>query len=378
MTTHVMPAAPTEPIRLFLAGDVMTGRGIDQILPHPADPRLYERYMDSAHGYVALAEAVNGPIPTPVEFAYVWGESLSALDAARVDARIVNLETCLTTSDEYQPKGINYRMHPKNVQCLTAADIDCCVLANNHALDWGHEGLLETLTTLEAAGIAIAGAGRDAESAARPAVIDVAGKGRVLVFAFAATSGGVPRAWRAGRDRPGVNLLSGLSASVVRRIAHRVDRVRRPGDVVVASIHWGGNWGYDIPHEQRRFACTLIDAAGVDVVHGHSSHHPKGIEVYRDRLVLYGAGDFLNDYEGIGGYEAFRGDLVLMYLPTIDPAQGALIGLDMMPFRLRRFRLEHAALDDARWLGGVLRREGAPLGTDVALTGEGLLRLSWR
>jgi poly-gamma-glutamate capsule biosynthesis protein CapA/YwtB (metallophosphatase superfamily) len=81
----------------------------------------------------------------------------------------------------------------------------------------------------------------------------------------------------------------------------------KPGDLIVVSVHWGPNWGYDIPHQQRRFAHALIDKANVSIIHGQ--HHLKAIEVYRDRLILYGCGDFLNDYEGIKGYEEFRDDL---------------------------------------------------------------------
>ena len=89
------------------------------------------------------------------------------------------------------------------------------------------------------------------------------------------------------------------------RVADAVGR-QRPDDLIIVSVHWGSNWGYDVPEEQRRFAHALIDKAGVSVVHGHSSHHPKAIEVYRDRLILYGCGDFLNDYEGIKGYEELK------------------------------------------------------------------------
>ena len=74
-----------------------------------------------------------------------------------------------------------------------------------------------------------------------------------------------------------------------------------------------------------RFAHWLVDG-GVDIVHGHSSHHPRPIEVYRDRLILYGCGDFIDDYEGIEGYEQYRDDLVLMYFATLSPATGELIG----------------------------------------------------
>jgi len=110
--------------KLFLCGDVMTGRGIDQILAVPGDPTLDEPWVKDARDYVALAERANGPIPRGADPAYVWGEALAILDEERPDARIVNLETAMTTSDERAPKGINYRMHPANAGCLAAARID--------------------------------------------------------------------------------------------------------------------------------------------------------------------------------------------------------------------------------------------------------------
>jgi len=135
-------------VTLFLCGDVMTGRGIDQILPHPNAPGLHEPSMTSAREYVRLAEATSGPIARPVDFTSIWGDALAELARRRPDVRIINLETAITKSDTWMPKGINYRMHPDNMPCLTAARIDCCVLANNHALDYGAPGLRETLDAL--------------------------------------------------------------------------------------------------------------------------------------------------------------------------------------------------------------------------------------
>lgn len=372
------PAAGARGMTLFLCGDVMTGRGIDQILPHPGDPVLHEGYTTSALDYVALAERANGPIPRPAEFAYVWGDALAEWVRIAPDLRIVNLETAVTTRDEWQRgKGIHYRMHPANAPCLTAAGIDCCVLANNHVLDWGYAGLAETLETLRRARLHTAGAGRDRAEAAAPAVLSVAGKGRVLVFAFGAQSSGIPPDWAASAGLPGVNLLPDLSPATLHRIAAQVEAVKRPADVVVASLHWGGNWGYAVPADHRRFARGLIDQCGVDVVHGHSSHHPMGIEVYRGRPILYGCGDFLNDYEGIVGYEAYRGDLSLMYFLTVDAASGMLSRLRMIPMQTRRFRLNRASAADSRWLRAVLDRESRPLGSLVAAGPDGSLVLRW-
>lgn len=349
-------------VRLFLCGDVMTGRGIDQILRHPSEPTIHEFYMDSALGYVELAERVNGPVTRPVDDAYVWGDALAELARARPDARIVNLETSVTRSDAWEPKGINYRMHPANVGVLGAAKIDCCVLANNHVLDYGVAGLRETLAALRGAGVATAGAGNDRAEAWRPAVLPARG-GRVLVFAFGHGSSGIPPAWAAAEGRPGVARLDDLGAETARTIAEEVRRAKRPGDVVVASIHWGGNWGYEVPDEQVRFARLLV-SAGVDVVHGHSSHHPRPIEVYEGRLILYGAGDLINDYEGITGHEGFRAELALLYLATLRP-DGRLLALELVPVRLRRLRLRRAAPEDARWLAELVNRISAPFGVAV-------------
>ena len=364
-------------LELFLCGDVMTGRGVDQILPHPSKPRIYETAVSSALGYVGLAERVNGSIPYPVGFSYIWGDALRELDARAPDLRIVNLETGITTSEEALPKGINYRMEPRNVPCLTALGIDCCVLANNHVLDWGMPGLLETLDVLRRAGIATAGAGRNAAEAGRPALLETRGKGRVLVFGFGSPTSGVPPSWSATESRPGVRVLPDLSPRTASGVADRIAALSRPGDLVVASIHWGGNWGYEIPRDQRDFAHRLVDAGRVDVVHGHSSHHPRGIEVYRGRPILYGCGDFVNDYEGIEGYERFRSELVLAYFVTLDAVSGSLERLEVVPFRTVRFRLERASRKEAEWMRRVLEREGKELGTGARSTGEGGLELRW-
>jgi poly-gamma-glutamate capsule biosynthesis protein CapA/YwtB (metallophosphatase superfamily) len=370
-------SAGSDRITLFLSGDVMTGRGIDQVMPHPSPPGLAEPYVTSASDYVRLAERRNGAIPRPVEFAYPWGDALAELTRLRPDVRIVNLETSITTSGDPEPKGINYRMNPANVPCLTAAGIDCCVLANNHVLDWGRRGLLETLETLDRVGIKHAGAARDIAAAEAPASLEVPSKGRVLVFAFGAESSGIPRAWAAGKNTPGVNLLTDLSRRTIERIAAIVEAAKKPGDIIVASLHWGSNWGYDIPREHMAFAHALIDGAGIDVIHGHSSHHPRAIEVYKRKLILYGCGDFLNDYEGIEGYEAFRDDLVLMYFITLYGGTGALDRLEMTPFQIRNFRLNRASSEDARWLRDVLDREARGFDLGIELTTDNRLRLLW-
>jgi poly-gamma-glutamate synthesis protein (capsule biosynthesis protein) len=361
-------------VTLFLCGDVMTARGIDQVLPHPGDPELREPVATSARQYVALAEQASGPIPRPVDFAYPWGAALQELERVRPDVRIVNLETSVTRSGAWADKSIHYRMHPENVPVLTAAGIDCCVLANNHVLDLGPGGLVETLDTLQRAGLATSGAGRDRAEAEAPAILDLGAGRRVLIFSFGSVTSGIPREWSAAEDAPGISLLEGTD---VRSIAARVQAIRRPGDLVVASIHWGGNWGYEIPDRQRSLAHALVEQAGVDLLHGHSSHHFKAVELHQGRPILYGCGDFLNDYEGIGGREAFRAELALMYFATLDVAARKLERLEVVPLRIVRLRLERPSPEDARWVRERLDRECRRFGVRVGPNPAGGLDLTW-
>lgn len=376
MIVAAQSTRPPRSVRLFLCGDVMTGRGIDQVLVHPCDPTLHEDYVASANDYVGLAEQANGPIPRRAEPSYVWGAALDELDRMQPDARIINLETAITRSDDCARKGINYRMSPENADCLSAAGIDCCVLANNHVLDWGRSGLLQTLAALERLKIKAAGAGRNVVEAAAPAVLDLATKTRVLVFSFGTVTSGIPLNWAATADNPGVNLLTQLSEAEALRAAEYILSIRQPGDLAVVSLHWGSNWGYEIPAEQQRFARTLIDRANVSIIHGHSSHHAKAIEVYHKRLILYGCGDFLNDYEGIRGYEEFRSDLALMYFADIEPATGNLAAFEITPLQIRKFRLDRPSKQDVEWLQRTLQRECQPFRTGIVLDPDGRLVLS--
>ncbi|HZZ37233.1 MAG TPA: CapA family protein [Caulobacteraceae bacterium] len=368
----IPPARGEASVRIFLCGDVMTGRGVDQILPHPAPPRLREGWATSALDYVRLAEHANGLIRRPVGFDYIWGEAIEAWRRARPDVRLVNLETSVTASEDFADKGINYRMGPGNVGCLLAARPDACALANNHVMDFGRSGLTETLASLKGGGLKPVGAGTDLLAARAPAVIEAPGRAKVAVIAMGAPSSGIPRDWAAAPARPGVNLtdLSTLDAAAAKQ---SFETGQADGALRIVSIHWGPNWGYEITPQQRRFAHALIDEAGASIVWGHSSHHPKAIEIYRGRLILYGCGDFIDDYEGIEGHEAYRSDLAVMYFADLDARSGVLVRLSMTPLRIRRMRLQAANADDVAWLTARLDRECRAYGAAVKATPEGLL-----
>jgi poly-gamma-glutamate capsule biosynthesis protein CapA/YwtB (metallophosphatase superfamily) len=354
-------------VTLFLCGDVMTGRGVDQILAHPCPPGIQEPYVRDARDYVALAEEANGPIARPVSPAYIWGDALQELERVEPDARIINLETSVTTSDHFWPgKGIHYRMHPRNVDCLTAASVNVCVLANNHVLDYGRGGLDETIATLVEAGLKVTGAGASINRAREPAIVDLSGGGRILVFAVGAENSGISKTWRATAASSGVDVLRDLSDATADELLDRVRSRKQHKDVAVVSIHWGDNWGYEVPEAHARFAHRLLDGS-VDLVHGHSSHHPRPLEIYKDKLVLYGCGDFITDYEGIAGYEEFRDDLVLMYFPRLDSDTGELVDLWMAPLQIRKMQLIRPSAADREWLrerlANVLRNFGCDVTT---------------
>lgn len=354
----------------------MTGRGIDQILPHPGNPKLYEGYVKNAIDYVNLAEAANGPISKPVDFSYIWGEALEEFKRYAPDFKLINLETSITQSNDYNPhKEVLYRMNPENAACLTSAQIDCCSLANNHILDWGEDGLKETLATLKTEGIQFAGAGLTEKEAKSPAIVDIPGKGRAIIFSLGSSSSGVPPNWAAKNNQPGVYYADESSQENVQEIKEEVKKLKQPGDIVIVSIHWGSNWDFDIPEKQRKFAHQLIDEAGVDLIHGHSSHHVKGIEVYSEKLILYGCGDFITDYEGISGFETYRGELGLMYFAKISPETGDLIELEMIPVTVNKMQVIKASKEEAGHLYKILSREGKKLGTRFELKNNNTLQL---
>ena len=366
----------SDAVTVLLGGDVMLGRGVDQILPHPGDPELREPYLRDARGYVRLAEHANGPIPRSVDWRWPWGEVPAVLDDVAPDVRLINLETTITADGEFaERKMVCYRMHPDNLPALAALRPDVCALANNHILDFGYQGLTDTVAALTGAGMQGAGAGADLVSARRPAVVTVHGEHRVLIGSVAMKSAGVPESWAAHRDRPGVWLIRDPSVrDVADDVAAQVLAHKRDGDVAIVSVHWGPNWGFAVEPSEIAFAHRLIDA-GVDIVHGHSSHHPRPIEIYRGKPILYGCGDVIDDYEGIGGHEAFRGDLRLLYSVCTDPVGGELVSLQMIPLRVRRMRLERASQTDAAWLRTTIEHTSRRFGIRVAARSDDLLEV---
>ncbi|MEU6189321.1 CapA family protein [Nocardia sp. NPDC047038] len=349
---------------VLLGGDVMLGRGVDQILPHPGDPRLRERYVNDARTYVELAERAHGEFTHPVGYRHLWGDVLPLLAQLDPEVRLLNLETSITADGAFAPaKGIHYRMHPDNVPALTAIAPVVCALANNHVLDFGIPGLADTLEALDAAHIDRAGAGADLAGARAPATVELADGRRVVIVSVAAGSSGVPESWSARRDRPGLWRVGySPGAAAADDVAAELAAHKRDNDIGIVSVHWGPNWGYDVTRTETQFAHRLIDA-GVDVVHGHSAHHPRPIEIYRGKPILYGCGDVIDDYEGIRGHERYHTDLHPLYLVAVDHGSAEV---RLIPLQVRHMRLEWAPRTESRWLCAKLEDISRGFGTRVA------------
>lgn len=358
-------------VTVLLGGDVMLGRGVDQVLPHPGAPELREPWVRDARRYVELAEWAHGPVPRPCGYDWVWGEVPGLLDELAPDVRLINLETAITADGDFAAgKAIHYRMQPGNLPTLSAFAPDVCALSNNHALDFGIGGLMETLDALAGVNIRAVGAGADLAAAQQPAVVPLPDGRRILIVSISTRSSGVPADWAAATGRPGVRRIDHPSVRHADEIAAHLAAHQGAGEPTIVSIHWGPNWGYGTGLSERQFAHRLIDT-GIDIVHGHSAHHPRPIEIYRGKPVLYGCGDVIDDYEGIGGHESYRPDLRLLYLVSLGTAGPAV--LRMLPLRIRRLRLERTGRSDTQWLRTRLADISHRFGTRVEIGPDDLL-----
>jgi poly-gamma-glutamate synthesis protein (capsule biosynthesis protein) len=294
-------------ISLVLIGDVMLGRKVDE----------------------ALKDHMRPEEP--------WGDVMPLLDAA--DLRIINLECAITDNEQpwtRTPKVFHFRAKPSAIETLRTARIDVCSLANNHTLDFEEQGLLDTLKHLDAAGIRYAGAGRNQNEAADPAILTVrvGHTNRVALLAF--TDNEPPFA--AGTDRPGTNYLPvSLEPSVLRRVERAVAAAREMGvDTIIFSNHWGPNMVQRPQEIFRRFARAVIDR-GVDIYYGHSAHVFQGVEIYRGKPILYDTGDFIDDY---AVNPELRNDWSFLFRVSVEG--GRFERLDLTPVKLSYARVDLA------------------------------------
>ncbi|MCG6932374.1 MAG: CapA family protein [Gallionella sp.] len=246
-------------------------------------------------GDVMLGRLVNDRL-RKMQPEQIWGDVLPHL--AQSGLRIVNLECALTRHQKQwmrTEKMFHFRADPEAVRVLQAAHIDACTLANNHVLDFETQGLLDTLSVLDSAGIHHAGAGANANQASSPAIIGTSGAepSRVALLSYTDNE---PE-FASSAEQAGTNYLEvALDEATLARIANDIARARAQGaDLVVFSNHWGANFVERPSEEFRSFARRVIEL-GADIYHGHSAHICQGIEIYQGKPILYDTGNFIDDY----------------------------------------------------------------------------------
>lgn len=317
-------------MRLILLGDVMLGR-------------LVNRHLQSA------------------PFGWPWGDTLPLLHSA--DALVLNLECVLSDRGEPWPqKTFTFRSDAKNVAVLEQARVSAVSLANNHSLDFGSDALDDCLRILDAHGIYLAGAGRDREEARRPASFVAHG---VRIALIAATDN--EPEWEASSDRPGVfHVDIDPPGRGVDELIELVQQAAAAHELVVVSLHWGGNWGDEPPRAHRRLAHRLIDA-GAGVVFGHSPHVTRGVELYRGRPILYACGDFVDDY---AVDEVDRNDWSFAFV--LDWDRGALRRLRLVPTVIRELQARLAQGAEREAIEARMAGLSARLGTRLEHREDGL------
>jgi poly-gamma-glutamate capsule biosynthesis protein CapA/YwtB (metallophosphatase superfamily) len=276
--------------------------------------------------------------------------------AHEADLFVLNLECCISERGTPWPdprKPFFFRAPPAAVEVLHELGVDCVTLANNHALDFGAQALLDTFEHLSAAGIAWVGAGRDLRQARAPALFAARG----LRFAVLGCSDH-PREYAAAAGSPG--------------IAHGLDWVPAAvagldADVVLVTPHWGPNMAAE-PLPYVREAAVGLRAAGATVVAGHSAHVFHGVAPG----ILYDLGDFLDDY---AVDPKLRNDLGLLFLVTFERARPARV--EAVPLKLDFCHTRLADGDDAAWIRRRFNAACAALGTAVEEEDERLVIDSW-
>ena len=309
-------------ITLGLAGDTMLGRGVGKQLRDQPDRRLFANEVVEAAG--------------------------------QADLFLLNLECCVSERGRRWPdpaKPFFFRAPPVAAARLADLGVDTVTLANNHALDYGREALVDTIGHLKAVGIRCIGAGRDVDEARRPAVLEVAGA-RVAVIGVADH----PRDYSATREAPGIayaDLRRGVPAWLADAVAST------EADAVVVTPHWGPNMTIE-PVAHVRAAARELGEAGATVVAGHSAHVFHGVQRLGRAVVLYDLGDFINDY---AVDPERRNDLGLLWLVTLDEHAPARI--EAVPLALDFCFTRLATSQETGWIAKRLADACAPFGLAV-------------
>lgn len=323
----------TDCTRLAFLGDVMLGRGVSRDLrTHPPE--------------------------------HFFGNVLPILRGA--DAVIVNLESPITESDQRWRrtwKTFHFRADPDTLRILSCGNIRFVCLANNHMMDFGARGLTDTLDHLDSAGIGRVGAGRDAAEAAAPALLTLP----TLRVGLLAATDNMPE-FAAGPSQPGTNYFRFDDRSGgLDWVARSVEELRLAGaELIVLSLHWGPNMRLKPNRRFRAFARGAIER-GVDVIHGHSAHVFHAIERHGRGVIIYDAGNFIDDYWKFPFRHTFWSFVFMLELEGKRPAR-----LRLAPVHVHDSPLGLATGEVKAAIMNRMKKLCAPFGTPLIETADGL------
>ncbi|MBJ6762086.1 CapA family protein [Myxococcaceae bacterium JPH2] len=295
-----------QPVTLVVGGDVTVGHH-------------YETYFDEQVAKGRTREEM---------FAYGFHEVKPLADSG--DLFVVNLECPYTTSEDKLAKNFNFRARPELVNVLIAGGVDAVSLANNHMMDYGPQGLVDTLMTLEAAGIPHFGAGRTLAEARKPALLTVNGvRFALLGYFFLGDRNIEPAQVYATDTSPGVAGTFSDEAAMERMLREDILAARAQADVVLPFFHWGREGNYTPEPYQVRLAHAAIDAGAAGVLGSHP-HVLQAMESHRGAPVIYSLGNFV-----FGGNWNPRDKRSALWRARFSP--GGYLSSEVLPLRTDRY-----------------------------------------
>lgn len=288
--------------------------------------------------------------------AYYWGNTRGFFRGA--DVSFVNQEFVFTKSNKKwneTRKAFHFKAHPRVVSVFKSAGIDFVSIANNHSLDFGWEGLLETIKVLDKHKILHAGAGKNLQAAQKIAWLEV----NNIKIAFIAFTNNMS-VWKAS-TKPGIFYLP-ISKSTAPQVTKIISRAKKEGaEYIVLSVHWGPNWR-DRPYQDfRNFAYAVLNA-GADLIHGHSAHMINGIELYKGKPIFYNMGDVIDDY---AVDPVKRNDLSYIARVSIDKATLKPLKIELFPTLISNLQVNRARDENFKIIANRLKKLSKALGTRV-------------
>lgn len=317
-------------VTLGFVGDIMLGRLVDEIIKE------------------------KGPC-------YPLGNTIALLQSN--DLNIGNLETTLTTSDKKVPKVFNFKAHPGAVDVLKLGNISVVSLANNHSKDFADEGLLETMQVLKSAGVGFVGVGKNSQQAKKPLIVTIKG---MSIGIIGATDN--EPSWKATEYDPGTFYVSFETQDGYEELLDVIKTLKATVDMCIVSLHWGPNMR-DFPLQAHIEAAHAMIEAGADIIHGHSSHVFQGIEIYKNKLILYDTGDFIDDY---AVNDVVRNDLSCLVRVLVQNKR--VSGVEIIPLAITAMHVNKAEGDVAETIFELMHQRSKPFQTKF-IVADGKMRV---